>query len=40
MQLIGLRYFNVFGRRQDPERPVRRGDPALDRGAASTASRA
>ena len=37
---IGLRYFNVFGRRQDPERPVRRGDPALDRGARSTASRA
>ena len=39
-ELIGLRYFNVFGRRQDPNGPVRRGDSALDRRAARTTSRA
>ena len=27
----GLRYFNVFGPRQDPERSLCRGDPEMDR---------
>ena len=28
----GLRYFNVFGPRQDPERRLCRGDPQMDCG--------
>jgi UDP-N-acetylglucosamine 4-epimerase len=31
----GLRYFNVFGPRQDPERRLRCSDPEMDRGDAS-----
>ena len=33
LQTIGLRYFNVFGPRQDPQRRVRSGDPEVDGGA-------
>ena len=29
LETIGLRYFNVFGPRQDPKRRVRRGHPAV-----------
>ena len=31
LQTVGLRYFNVFGPRQDPDGRLCRGDPALDR---------
>ena len=38
-ETIGLRYFNVFGPRQDPERRLRRGDPGVDRRAAARPDR-
>ena len=33
---IGLRYFNVFGPRQDPGRRLRRGDSEMDRAMIAT----